>query len=326
MGTRMQAGGKRDDPGVSGAVGQRLADLFQIKEAPTFVVRKLGLTSMAVTEIRSDDPVRGLTDPVPTEDAFLLSLMFRDLDDHEAWEGGRSCPRHSIAAGQFILRDLKREQAALIEQPHHSLQFYLPRAALDEISDHAEARRIGGLRYRPGVPFSDPVVRRLGSCLLAALEHHEQANRLFVEHVALALGIHVSQVYGDLRLRSRTRKGGLAGWQERRAKEFLSAGLSGEASLKEAAQQCGLSVSHFARAFKETTGLAPYQWLIRRRVEVARALLRNPHMSLTEVALMCGFADQSHFTRVFSRIVGISPGAWRRNREIDASDIRAPDR
>ncbi len=87
----------------------------------------------------------------------------------------------------------------------------------------------------------------------------------------------------------------------------------------EAAQQCGLSVSHFARAFKETTGLPPHRWLIRRRVEVAEALLRNSRMSLTEVALTCGFADQSHFTRVFSRVVGISPGAWRRNCEIDAS-------
>jgi AraC-like DNA-binding protein len=322
----MQAAGRRDDHNEdSSAIGQRLADLFQIKEAPTFVVRKLGLTNMAVTEIRADDPVRGLIDPVPTEDAFILGLMFRDLDNHEVWESGRPCPRHSAAAGQFYLRDLKRKQGALIEQPHHSLQFYLPRAALDQISDDAEARRISELRYRPGVPISDPVVWKLGSCLLPALEHHEQANRLFFEHVTLALGIHVAQVYGDLKLRSKTRKGGLAGWQERRAKELLSASLSGEVSLKEVAQQCGLSVSHFARAFRETTGLAPHQWLIRRRVEVAKALLRNPNMLLTEVALMCGFADQSHFTRVFSRIVGISPGAWRRNCEIDVDQIRALD-
>ncbi len=80
-----QIGSRQDDGGgETGAVGQRLADLFKISVAPAFVMRKLGITKMAVTEIRSDDPVLGLTDPVPTEDAFLLSLMFRDLDHHKA--------------------------------------------------------------------------------------------------------------------------------------------------------------------------------------------------------------------------------------------------
>jgi AraC-like DNA-binding protein len=319
-----QTGQRQDDRGGgSGAIGQRLADLFQVNAAPAFIVRKLGVTKMAVTEIRADDPVLGLTPPVPTEDAFLLSLMFRGLDNHEAWESERPCPRHSIAAGQFIIRDLKREQAALIEQPHHSLQLYLPRAALDEIADDAEVSRIGELRYRPGVPFSDPVVWHLGSCLLPALEHSEQANRLFLEHVTLALGIHVAHTYGDLKPLSKTHKGGLTGWQEKRAKELLSANLSGGVSLRELAEQCGLSVNHFSRAFKQSTGLAPHQWLIRRRVEVATAVLSNPHISLAEVALICGFADQSHLTRVFSHIMGTSPGAWRRTYGINGDDISA---
>jgi AraC-like DNA-binding protein len=315
-----QTGRRQDGGGETGAVGQRLADLFQVKAAPAFIVRKLGVTKMAVTEIRSDDPVLGLTPAVPTEDAFLLSLMFRACDNHETWENGRPYPRHTITPGEFLLRDLKHEQAALIEQPHHSLQLYLPRAALDEIADDAEARRIGELRYRPGVPFSDRVVWHLGSCLLPALEHPEQANRLFLEYVTLALGIHVAQNYGDLKPFSKTHKGGLKGWQEKRAKELVSANLSGRVSLRELAEQCGLSVKHFSRAFKQSTGFAPHQWLIRRRVEVATAVLSNPHISLAEVALICGFADQSHLTRVFSQIMGISPGAWRRTYGINGDD------
>lgn len=300
----------------SGAVGQRLGDLFKIENTPALVTRRLGMSQMAVTEIRSDDPVLGLIDPVPIEDAFLVSLVFRSLDHHEVWENGRPCPRHSIAAGQFHLRDLKREQSTLIEQPHHSLQFYLPRAALVEIADEAEARGVDELRYQPGVPISDPVVWSLGSCLRPVFERPEQANRMFLEHVMLALGTHVAQTYGDLEPGSKARRGGLTSWQEKRAKELMSADLSGEASIKKVAKHCGLSVSHFSRAFKESTGIAPHQWLILRRVEVAKAVLRSPHLSLAEVALMCGFADQSHLTRVFSRIVGVSPGVWRRNCEI----------
>jgi AraC-like DNA-binding protein len=316
---------KNGDPHVdSGAVGQRLGDLFNIENAPAFVIRRAGMWHMAVTEIRSDNPVMGVIDPVPIEDAFLLGLMFRDQEDHEVWEDGRPCPRHSIAAHQFHLRDLNRAQAALIDQPFHSLQFYLPRESLDEISNDTEARRISELRYRPGVPMSDQVVSSLGSCLRVAFERPEQANGLFIEHVTLALAIHICQTYGGLAPGPRALKGGLAAWQERRAKEMLSARLSGEESLAEIAKECALSVRQFSRAFKETTGVAPHQWLLRRRVEVAQAILRSPHISLAEAALMCGFADQSHLTRVFSRLVGITPGAWRRNCATTAEDWQAP--
>lgn len=297
----------------SGAVGQRLGQLFKIDQAPALVTRKLSMAQMAITEIRSDDPVLGLIEPVPVEDAYLISLMLKSLDRHEVWENGRPCPRHSISVGEFHLRDLKLEQSALVEQPHHSLQFYLPRAALNDIADENEARRIGELTYQPGVPLSDSVVRNLGSCLRNLFERPQETNRLFLDHVVFALGTHLAQSYGDLEPSSRLHSGGLAAWQERRAKDYLSANLGSDGSLKEIAAQCGLSTGHFSKAFKKTTGIAPHKWLIQRRIEVAKALLMLPSLPLAEVALHCGFADQSHFTRAFNRIVGISPGAWRRN-------------
>lgn len=306
----------------SGAVGQRLGDLFKIDNAPALVTRKLSLAQMAVTEIRSDNPVLGPIDPVPTEDAYLVSLMLRNLDDHEVWENGRPCARHSISVGEFHLRDLKMEQSALVEQPHHSLQFYLPRAALNTIADENEARPVGELSYQPAVPFSDPVVRSLGLCLRIVFERPQEANRLFLDHVSFALGTHLAQTYGALKPCSMLRKGGLASWQARRATEYLSANLGSEGSLKEIAAQCGLSTSHFSKAFKETMGIAPHQWLIQRRIAVAKMLLKAPSLSLAEVALECGFADQSHFTRVFTRLVGMGPGAWRRHNDVDLAAAR----
>jgi AraC-like DNA-binding protein len=74
--------------------------------------------------------------------------------------------------------------------------------------------------------------------------------------------------------------------------------------------------------FKDTTGVAPYQWLVQRRVDVAKSLLEERRHSLSDIAFECGFADQSHFTRVFSRITGLSPGAWRRNCEIRSDDLQ----
>jgi AraC family transcriptional regulator len=112
---------------------------------------------------------------------------------------------------------------------------------------------------------------------------------------------------------SRPPRGGLAPWQVSRAKGILSAHLDGSVPLTELAQQCRLSVSHFARAFRRTTGVAPHKWLMERRVEVAKEKLRDGRLSLSDVALVCGFADQSHLTRVFTQLAGISPRAWRRS-------------
>jgi AraC-like DNA-binding protein len=107
-------------------------------------------------------------------------------------------------------------------------------------------------------------------------------------------------------------RSGLAPWQLRRAKEIFRTDLSDNLSLRHVAEACRLSVSHFARAFKVSTGAPPHQWLLTARVDMAKELLAQSPMPLVEVAGTCGFADQSHFSRVFARIVGTSPGAWRR--------------
>jgi AraC-like DNA-binding protein len=108
--------------------------------------------------------------------------------------------------------------------------------------------------------------------------------------------------------------GGLAPWQETRAKALMTIHLGHDITLAFLASECKLSVSHFARSFKQSTGKPPHRWLLESRVEKAKELLMGTDLPLAQTALACGFADQSHFTRVFSRTVGTSPGTWRRLR------------
>jgi AraC-like DNA-binding protein len=207
---------------------------------------------------------------------------------------------------------LKRDPVSFLEKPHHELFFYLPRAALNAIADDASAPRIGDLDCTLAAAVNDATIAGLGGTILPALSHPQQANQLFVDHVSLAVGVHVTSTYGGMRPVSRPARGGLAPWQERRAREVLSSNLDGSVPLKEVARECRLSVSHFSRAFRRSMGVAPHNWLLIRRVEVAKEKLRNTQLSLSDVALACGFADQSQLTRVFTGMVGVSPGAWRR--------------
>jgi AraC family transcriptional regulator len=297
---------------TSDGYGQRLGERLRVENAPAIVTKTLRKAEIAVTEIRCDDPLPGMTGSIQREDAFLVGLQLRDFPHHEYWEDGQRAPVCDLRAGDLVFYDLKRDPVALLDKPHHSLLFYLPRAALNAIADDAAAPRIGDLNYKPGVGVNDATISSLGSTILPALSHADQANRLFVDHVMLAAGIHLAQTYGGLRPVVRPVRGGLVPWQERRAKEILSANLDGGVPLKDVAQECRLSLSHFSRAFRSSMGVAPHSWLLTRRIEVAKQKLRDSRLPLAEVALACGFADQSHLTRVFTRMVGVSPGAWRR--------------
>ncbi len=301
--------------GQLGAYGDRLGLRMGIEAAPALVTRALRQAEIAVTEIRSDRPVLGeLSESLPGEDAFLVALQVRDYSEHHYWEERRKVGTAALRAGDTTIYDLRRDPQFLINAPFHSIHFYLSRSVMNAIADDSNARRIGDLQYRPGCGMDDATVRSLGSSLARAFETPEQFSRIFMDHVTLALAAHVAQAYGGMAPHTRTR-GGLAPWQERRAKERFSARLDGDIVLKEVATECGLSVSHFSRAFRQSVGIAPHAWLLRRRVEVSQDLLRNRRWTLSEVALACGFADQSHFTRVFTREVGVSPGAWRRRLE-----------
>ncbi|VXC73913.1 Transcriptional regulator, AraC family [Pseudomonas sp. 8Z] len=114
----------------------------------------------------------------------------------------------------------------------------------------------------------------------------------------------------------------LAPWQERRAKELLTSSLSGRLYIAEVAQQCAMSRSHFSRAFKQSTGLSPQDWVLNLRIETAQHLLSQSNRSLTEIGQDCGFCDQAHFTRTFNRLLGVSPNRWRQaRRPVCASGI-----
>jgi len=109
-------------------------------------------------------------------------------------------------------------------------------------------------------------------------------------------------------------RGGLPPQKLRRVREFIETHLDKNIDLGALAGTADLSLYHFARAFKQSTGVTPHAYLLQRRVKRAHQLLVRTNLPLAEIALQTGFADHSHFARQFRRLAGTSPSKVRRAR------------
>jgi transcriptional regulator GlxA family with amidase domain len=106
-------------------------------------------------------------------------------------------------------------------------------------------------------------------------------------------------------------RGGLPPRALRRVREFIEANLAENISIRAMAAIVGLSMFHFARAFKQSEGLTPHEYLVQCRVRRAQELLVSTNWSLSEIAMASGFSDQSHCTRRFREHVGVTPSGYR---------------
>ena len=114
--------------------------------------------------------------------------------------------------------------------------------------------------------------------------------------------------------RVRLARGGLAPWQVRQVTRHVDAGLASTIRVTDCAKISRFSASHFSRAFKISFGETFCNYIARRRIERAQEMMIMTDEPLSQIALCCGFADQSHFSRVYRRQVGLSPDRWRRQR------------
>lgn len=301
----------------SSRFGEILGSRLHAEHHVVLSVRALRNADVTITEVRSDHPTLERSDPLPGADVFGIGLQLRDFPRHEWWEEGRPAPVVPLAAGQVTVYDLKRDPRFRMNNPFHSLHVALPRALMDGIADDAGAHPIRDLRYTPGEGIWDPVVRLLMLSLQPALTRPDETSGLFVDYVIRAIAHHVVATYAQTTARTRP-SGGLAPWQQRRAMEFISAHLSGSVTVADVARHCSLSPGHFVSAFKRSTGATPHRWLTERRVDTAKRLLKNRDLPLAQIALACGFANQSHFTRVFRLVTGWTPAAWQRRLHADA--------
>ena len=253
----------------------------------------------------------GFSVPAPPQEAFAFHVPLAVPFFSNLWTAGRRREVPDLRLGDAQLVDLSDNPVVSLDIPFDSVRFYVTQIALDEMANEAGIRRVKGL-YAPNFGARDLVMFGLAHALAGAMEQSGDGTAMFSDCIALAFFAHVARAYGAISNGERNARGGLAAWQLQRARDFINVNLERDPSIAEVAHECGLSSGYFARAFKRSTGVPPYQWLTKVRIERAKQLLRDPRCELADIAQLCGFVDQSHFTRVFSRSEGYSPGRWRR--------------
>ena len=293
--------------------GDVVAFSLGLRDAKTLATRTLRASGVAATRISCGPKQIRITPQIPAEDTFIVAQYLTRLPYHELWSGGRPLLQQGYDTNAMRIVNLTGEFSARITHPHELLTFHIPRIALDELADEAGRPRLGNLACTPGIV--DPVLVHLAEALLPAFKRPEQVNSLFVDYIILAVCSYLADKYSDGAPPPAVKKGGLTTAQFRRAKEILIANSSGHILLADVARECGLSRQYFTKAFKATTGFAPHRWLQQHRIDDAKRLLSETALPIADIAIRCGFADQSHLTRVFTTLAGVSPAAWRRLRD-----------
>jgi len=191
-------------------------------------------------------------------------------------------------------------------------RFYTVSLTPQFVLNHALAPDLGcSPLFLPQRGISDSVIKALCDRIREEVSATHPNGRIYVETLGQALAAHVARHYAITNPAETPGPGSLTAHQLRRALEFIREHLAEDLPLSSLAKASGLSPFHFARRFKKSTGLAPHQFLIQQRVERARHLLAHSTTTLGEIALQCGFCDQSHLTNHFRRVVGITPRRYR---------------
>jgi AraC family transcriptional regulator len=295
-----------------GAYGDNLAAHFHLNESEQISTAWPGDNLFAITRLQSDTGIPDRTTRVPSEAALHISISILPvpLRAYELWIDGKAIDVPFIPSLRTSVMDLQSDPVCWVGAGFDYVHYHVPKTGLDEIArDHGIEPPAS---YKFAICEHDIVLAQLTQYVFPLIGSRDWTGSLALDQFSLILGAHVLRTYAGLPPLGITKRGGLAPWQSRRAAEMIREKLDGKIHLADMARECGLSVSHFTRAFRKSFGMSPYRWLLERRIDRAKALLLTDDLPIADIAARSGFSDQAAFTRAFARIVGDSPARWRR--------------
>jgi len=224
---------------------------------------------------------------------------------------------YRTADGRVQRRAMSERQIAIIpsNQPHQLFwrrgsDLTEMRIAPDFLDRIARESGMRGAEVVGQYGAVDPTIWHLGRELRAELRRHRKLEGDYVHSMATVLTRHLLSTYVAA-LRIPVEENGLPRFKVRRAIEYVHDNLINDISFRDVAAHVKMSAHHFARMFRQSTGTSPHNYIVRCRIERAKALLVEARLPISDIAFEVGYKSQSHFTTCFGRMTGVTPGAFR---------------
>jgi AraC family transcriptional regulator len=195
-----------------------------------------------------------------------------------------------------------------VEAPVRFIQIVQRREVYDDII--SEMVRGGAVDLEPRTEFHDPLVSQMALTIANQIDGGVLDN-ILADALCTALAVRIVRHYVDPSAIELAPSSGLSRERLQRVRDYIEAHLDGRLSLTDLAGVACLSPYHFSRSFKLAVGVGPHHYVMQRRIDRAKALMRRTHQPLASIAREVGFADQSHLTSIFRREIGVTPRQYR---------------
>ncbi|RKQ38852.1 AraC family transcriptional regulator [Enterobacter sp. R1(2018)] len=242
-------------------------------------------------------------------DHHTLSLYINN--GYETYQKTSSGWKNGGGPDRFCLMPQESETTWDIRNDFSFVHLYCTDAHLRHIAEQVWDRSPASLQVNEKIFAEDPRITQLYRHFLLSSSWQQSANHMTLSTASTLLLTHLVQNYSSVQWRLPAVRGGLAPVVLRNIQAWIEQHLSEPLTLADLALEAGLSEFHFARMFKQSTRLAPHQYVMQRRMARAEALVRHTSLSLTEIALSCGFSSASHFSNRFKAAIGITPSQLR---------------
>lgn len=247
---------------------------------------------------------------VSTLPEHSINLVRSPVVGGGTWQGSRMAERTWLPGSVSFLPAMSEISVEARSDHHTSLVLVKESVFHAAARDHVDYGRID-LHFRD---ITSPAVTHLANCVtLISRDPEMRAWPLLTESSSLALAVAALKELSPIASRAfdQLRVGPSAN-RRRRVLEYIDANLHRQITLDELAAVAGRSKYHFVRNFTADQGMSPLRYLMLKRTDAAKRMLRGGTESLAQVAMACGFASQSHMTTVFKKVVGATPGKYRR--------------
>ena len=217
----------------------------------------------------------------------------------------------SLPPGSFFLLPARTSTFFAWNKTDESVIFTLEQTALQQIAIENDCLNPSRVEFLPIVYERDPQIEFFAKSFKEEMHNKALGGRLYRESLANLFTIHLLRHYCAFEPKFKQQQGGLNRDRLRTAIDYIQAHLDEKLTLDAIAQQLNISQYHFCDLFKQSMKIAPYQYVMQQRIERAKQLLRkHREMAIVDIALRCGFANQTHFYKHFRKYTGMTPKTY----------------